>query len=87
MVNHKKVYTTFFNLDISDRILCTSCGQVAQDIHHIHPRGMGGTEKDYIENLVALCRSCHDKAESSRSFNQMVRIKHLKLVLYKLGDS
>ena len=84
MVNHKKVYTTFFNLDTCDHILCTSCGQVAVDIHHILPRGMGGSEKDYIENLVALCRICHDKAESSRSFNSYVRVKHLKKVIYKL---
>jgi len=86
MVNHKKVYTTFFNLDISDRILCTSCGQDAVDIHHIHPRGMGGSEKDYIENLVALCRLCHDKAENSRSFNKGIRIKHLNKVIYKLKN-
>tara|TARA_S200002703_G_C3775818_1_gene238898 strand:+ start:865 stop:1131 length:267 start_codon:yes stop_codon:yes gene_type:complete len=86
MVNHKKVYCNFFNLDTSDRILCTSCGQVAVDIHHILPRGMGGSEKDYIENLVALCRKCHDKAESNRSFNNNVRIKHLNKVLYKLKE-
>jgi 5-methylcytosine-specific restriction endonuclease McrA len=86
MVNHKKVYCTFFNLDISDRILCTSCLQGAVDIHHIRPRGMGGSEKDYIENLVALCRKCHDKVESSRSFNKMIRIKHLKLVLFWLEN-
>ncbi len=86
MVNHKKVYTTFFNLDTCDRILCTSCGSVAVDIHHIAPRGMGGSEKDYIENLVALCRSCHDKAESSRAFNKQVRIRHLQKVLYKLDS-
>ena len=84
MVNHKKVYITFFNLDKSDRILCTSCGQDAVDIHHILPRGMGGSEKDYIENLVALCRLCHDKAESNRSFNDYVRVKHLKKIIYKL---
>ena len=47
---------------------------------------MGGTEKDYIENLVALCRSCHDKAEENPSFNLYVRIKHLKLVIGKLED-
>ena len=87
MINHKKVYCTFFNLDISDHILCTSCGQVAVDIHHISPRGMGGSEKDYIENLVALCRKCHDKAESSGSFNKSVRIKHLNKVLFKLNNS
>ena len=84
MVNHKKVYCTFFNLDISDHILCTSCGQVAVDIHHIIPRGMVGSEKDYIENLVALCRKCHDKAESNQSFNNYVKVKHLKKIIYKL---
>jgi len=81
MVKHKKVYTTFFNLDISDRILCTMCGQEAVDIHHIQPRGMGGSYKDYIENLAALCRSCHDKAESTSSFNKSVRLKHLSKVI------
>jgi len=86
MVNHKKVYCTFFNLDISSHILCTNCGQVAQDIHHILPRGMGGSEKDYIENLVALCRKCHDKAESSYSFNKDIRIKHLSKVLFFLKN-
>jgi len=45
---------------------------------------MGGSSKDYIENLVALCRSCHDKAESSPYFNKQVKIKHLQKVLYKL---
>ena len=87
MVNHKKVYITFFNLDTCDHILCTNCGQVAVDIHHIYARGMGGSEKDYIENLVALCRICHNKAESSSSFNECVRVKHLKRVIWKLeGD-
>ena len=57
MVKHKKVYTTFFNLDISDHILCTMCGQ------------------------VAVCRSCHDKAESSSSYNKSVRLVHLSKVL------
>tara|TARA_Y100000401_G_scaffold1971_1_gene1439 strand:+ start:3634 stop:3897 length:264 start_codon:yes stop_codon:yes gene_type:complete len=86
MINHKKVYCTFFNLNKGDRILCTSCGQDAVDIHHIHPRGMGGSEKDYIENLVALCRKCHDKAESSHSFNKDIRIKHLSKVLFFLKN-
>jgi 5-methylcytosine-specific restriction endonuclease McrA len=48
---------------------------------------MGGSEKDYIENLVALCRKCHDKAEASRSFNKEVRIKHLSKILYFLKQN
>lgn len=86
MVNHKKVYCTFFNLDVSDQILCTNCGKVAVDIHHINPRGMGGSSKDYIENLVALCRSCHDDVESSPALNKLVRVKHLQKVIMKLQD-
>ena len=85
MVNHKKVYVTFFNLDISDHILCTNCGKVAVDIHHINPRGMGGSQKDYIENLVALCRLCHDKVESSPYLNKKVRVKHLYKVINYLS--
>ena len=81
MVKHKKVYITFFNLDICDRIPCTTCSQEAVDIHHIQPRGMGGSDKDYIENLAALCRLCHDKAESSSSFNKTVKMIHLSKVI------
>ena len=39
---------------------CEVCGSRAVDIHHIHRRGMGGsTDADKIENLMAVCRTCH----------------------------
>lgn len=68
MVHHKRVYIEFFypganNYDII--LPCEICGKEAVDIHHISPRGMGGSKnKDDIENLMALCRSHHDKAEA-----------------------
>jgi 5-methylcytosine-specific restriction endonuclease McrA len=44
----------------SDFIPCEVCGRQAVDIHHIKARGMGGSnDKDVIENLMAVCRSCH----------------------------
>ena len=87
MKKHTKVYMKHFNYGIDDFIGCTVCNARAVDIHHIERRGIGGSKnKDYIENLVALCRKCHDKAESSRSFNNTVRIKHLNKVLYKLKE-
>jgi len=49
-----------------DFIPCEVCGQKAVDTHHIEPRGMGGDpqkKKDVIENLQALCRSCHHEAD------------------------
>lgn len=47
--------------DVSDFIPCEYCQMdQAVDIHHIEARGMGGTKKrDTIENLMALCRTCH----------------------------
>ena len=42
---------------------------------------MGGSKtKDYIENLSALCRECHIKAETEPSFNEKVKQIHLKLI-------
>ena len=62
-------------------IPCTTCGSRAVDIHHIESRKMGGSKtKDFIQNLAALCRPCHEKAESSKEFNELVKQKHLKLL-------
>jgi hypothetical protein len=64
---HTKVYLDFFCRGDFGReyaiVLCEVCGRVASDTHHIQDRGMGGSKnKDYIENLIALCRECHNKA-------------------------
>jgi len=46
---------------------------------------MGGSKnKDYIENLMGLCRECHLKAESDSSFNMFCRIKHLENVCHQV---
>ena len=78
---HTKIYLKHFGYMEGDFIPCTNCGSKAVDIHHISPRGMGGSKlKDYIENLAALCRTCHTKAESSGEFNEKIKQKHLKLL-------
>lgn len=60
MKNHTKVYLNHFGYGIEDYIPCELCGSRAVDIHHINARGMGSSKgKDTIENLMALCRSCH----------------------------
>ena len=57
----------------------------AVDIHHLESRGMGGSKnKDYIENLMGLCRDCHNKAESDSMFNMFCKIKHLELVCHQI---
>jgi len=58
------------------------CGSRATDIHHLTKQSKFGKkrEKDFIENLVGLCRDCHVKAESDGMFNMFCRIKHLENV-------
>ena len=74
--NHTKVYMNFFGYDKGSTILCEMCDDVAVDIHHLERRNK--TKNDYVENLIAVCRSCHIKAESDKCFNMFARIKHLE---------
>ncbi len=37
---------------------CEYCGKKAVDPHHIVPRSQNGSNEK--ENLIALCRKCHD---------------------------
>ena len=62
MKNHTKVYFKYFGFSGQEFISCECCGARAVDIHHIDSRGMGGSkQKDVIEYLMAVCRSCHEK--------------------------
>jgi len=61
---HVQVYLDHFDLKEGDFVVCEACHKPASDIHHINGRGK---EKDVINNLMALCRSCHEKAHSSKN--------------------
>jgi len=43
--------------------------------HHLTPRSLGG--ENTVDNLVALCRACHDTAHASKSYNEQLRQKHI----------
>ena len=67
------------------------CNAPSVDIHHLTKQSKFGKkkEKDFIENLIAVCRDCHNKAEHDNMFNCFARIKHLENVcsqIYALID-
>ena len=77
MVKYKQVYLDYYGLDVTDFIGCEICGKTAVDIHHLIIKGMGGSRtKDYIENLIAVCRGCHNKCHGSIEFNTKAKEIH-----------
>jgi len=58
--------------------MCEFCDfRVMTDVHHI--AGRGGSDPHRLENLIGLCRECHEKAhampEWARKFGLM-RTRH-----------
>jgi hypothetical protein len=78
MKPHTKIYMEFFNYDVSDFIPCEICSDKAVDIHHIEARGMGGSEKNFIGNLMALCRNCHIRFGDKKSYKEELKKIHDK---------
>lgn len=63
MKNHTKTYFKESGIDPYGFIPCEICHSVGIDLHHIECKGMGGNpnkDKDVFENLMMLCRRCHD---------------------------
>jgi len=66
MKKHVKMYLDHYHLH-GEFIPCNVCGKESVDIHHIEPKGMGGRAgMDRIDNLIALCRKCHEDAHRSK---------------------
>ncbi len=88
MRKHTKIYLDYFGYTIADTIPCEMGHPEAVDIHHIYPRGMGGNpDKDVIENLMALCRDCHDDAEAGRLTKEELTEIHLrKMEQFTIGE-
>ena len=77
MKKHTKIYMKYFNYVLDDFIPCEVCGSRAVDIHHIENRGSGGSgNKDVIENLMAVCRSCHVNHGERKESLQMLKEIH-----------
>lgn len=84
MQNHVKVYLEYFGYSGYEWMQCECCGGTAVDIHHIEPRSkFGKTTKwlqDKIENLIGLCRECHNKAHDGTYDKQYLKDTHLAFI-------
>lgn len=69
MQRHIRNYLASIGADESTRIRCEVCNALAVDIHHIIPRSKFGSkrkeEQDAPDNLIALCRTCHENAHKN----------------------
>lgn len=80
MKKHVKIYLGYTQLDESE-VMCEICRRKAVDIHHLESRRMGGSKnKDFIENLIALCRQDHLKCHASVSFNDYAKTCHIQFL-------
>jgi hypothetical protein len=81
MKKHTQIYMKFFGYGIEDFIGCEVCGNKAVDIHHIDSRGMGGTQdKDTIQNLMAVCRMCHERYGDKKEYIELLKQTHDRFI-------
>lgn len=81
MKKHTKVYLDAFAYTTGDFVPCEICMSKAVDIHHIKPRGMGGSKKsDTPDNLMALCRRCHEVFGDKKQFVEYLVKIHEKML-------
>lgn len=81
MKKHVRLYFDYFGHGVDSFIPCEVCGSRATDIHHIDCRGMGGSKsKDFIENLQALCRTCHLVYGDKKQYIEFLTDIHNKLL-------
>jgi len=81
MKPHVRNYFLAFGYDESSLLLCEICGRVGVDIHHVEPRSKFGSKNrvdmDKPENLVCLCRKCHDDAHGVASRDIKIQLKEI----------
>jgi len=79
MQNHTRIYLEAFGYDTADNTVfvpCEICEKKANDTHHIISRGKKG--KDRIENLMAVCRKCHNDYGDKKEYMALLFQIHTK---------
>lgn len=80
MKAYTKIYMKYFGYDESDFIPCEICGSKATEIHHLEPKSIAKAKVNMIDNLIGICRVCHDLC-NQRPFNDQAKLIHRKKLL------
>jgi len=81
MKKHTKILMDFFGYSTGDFIPCEICGAKAVDTNHIDARKMGGSKlKDFIENLMSICRVCDQKYADKKQFKKWLLDLHARFM-------
>lgn len=74
MVKHKRIYLNYFGYKHGDWVPCENCSSTCTDIHHLQFRSLQGSDEP--QNLMGLCRLCHNKAHNDPKFNNKLKEIH-----------
>ena len=82
MKKHTIIYYKYFDYPATPSFVpCEVCGSPAVDIHHIKPKGMGGSHnQDRIENLMALCREHHIQLGDKKQYLTFLKAVHAEFM-------
>ena len=84
MQKHTQIYFEYFGYVPGEFVPCEVCGCKAVDINHIDCKGIGGSkEKDYIQNLMAMCRQGHLKFGDKKQYLEFLIDTHLAFMAYR----
>lgn len=83
MQEYTKVYLDSFGLDETDYVKCECCDNKATEIHHILTRKKLSSHLIRIENLMAICRTCHEEYGDRIYLMAMLLTIHQKILELK----
>ncbi len=84
MTKHAKAFIESRKISESDAWPCEWCGKpsLVQDLdcHHVRFRSQGGGDEP--ENLIGLCRPCHEKAHAGKLSESDLKSRVNGILLY-----
>lgn len=78
MQSYTKIYLKHFGYGIDDFIPCEICNSKSTELHHIHNRSHRKDLLNDIINIMAICRSCHEKYGDKVQFKDWLQNIHNK---------